>query len=184
MRLDLVLPTAVALAMDACAVSASFGARARHLPWRAGVPMAASFGLWQAGMYLGGSFVGAGVVGVLSSYGRWFAAAVLLALAVRMGWEAWHHEAEARAQGQGFPRGRVLWSLSLATSVDAAAAGLSLGLVSREKVAPALLVGGVTAVLALAAVLAGRRLGHAIGRLAEAFGAVVLAVLAGMMAFG
>lgn len=182
MDFPLTFATAVGLAMDACAVSASYGARARHDPLRAAGPMIASFGLWQGALFFAGGLAGHGAVALVSRYGRWIAAVVLVVLGVRMGIAAWRGEESQHSQG--FPVGRELMTVSLATSLDAAAAGVSFGLVTPSLAMPAVVIGIVTAMLAAVAVGLGQRVGRASGRWAEAFGGAILLAIAAVLARG
>jgi putative Mn2+ efflux pump MntP len=182
MDLALITATAVGLAMDACAVAASSGAHARHQSLRKAMPMVASFGLWQAGMFFVGSLAGVGAVTLLARYGRWIAAAVLVVLGVRMIRASRRSEEDAGLLA--FPTGRALVTVSLATSLDAAAAGLSIGLVSRDLVLPALVVGVVTSVLSVLAAWTGQRIGRSLGRVAELCGGALLLAIAVLVARG
>jgi putative Mn2+ efflux pump MntP len=64
--------------------------------------------------------------------------------------------------------------LAIATSIDAAAAGLSLAVLGYPIPFPALAIGLVTSGLSLAALTAGQRLGAAFGKRMEIVGGLVL----------
>lgn len=174
----LLIGTSVGLAMDACAVSAAAAARARQRPLREALPMAATFGIWQAGMFLLGTVAGSELVAMLAWAGRWLAAAVLVFLSARLAYGLWQQDAQTPVAALDYPRGRTLQLLGLATSIDAAAAGLGLAMVAVAPGWPAVVVGATTAVLALAAAWLGRRIGQRLGRGAEALGAIVLLAVA------
>ena len=68
----------------------------------------------------------------------------------------------------------TLVMLSVATSIDALAVGLSLALLSVNVFWAALLIGLVSAALSLVGLLLGNQLGQRFGKVMEIFGGVVL----------
>lgn len=165
----LVPPTllAVALAMDAAAVSAALAiGGAPRAVW---LQAAASFGVFQAAM------AGAGALGgtLLAQWGGgwedWLAALVLALLGLRMLLPS-DDDAEVS-------RSRIL-ALSVATSIDALAAGVTLPMLDAPVWLSLTLIGTVTAALSLAAAGVGSRLGDLAGHRAEQLGGLVLIGLA------
>lgn len=75
------------------------------------------------------------------------------------------------------PAVRTLLVLAVATSIDALAVGVGLGLMEAPVVAATGLMAGVTAVLSAGAVLAGARLGARLGRWATLAGGLVLVLI-------
>ena len=81
------------------------------------------------------------------------------------------------ATGPAIPdpsRGMTLVMLSIATSIDALAVGLSLALLSVNVFWSALLIGGVTAVVSLMGLLLGKQLGLRFGKSMEVTGGIIL----------
>jgi len=64
--------------------------------------------------------------------------------------------------------------LSIATSLDALAVGVSLGLIGLSIWVPAAIIGAVALVLTYIGTHIGRRAGNSLGQWAERFGGVVL----------
>lgn len=75
------------------------------------------------------------------------------------------------------PAVRTLLVLAVATSIDALAVGVGLGLMEAPVVAATGLMAGVTAVLSAGAVLTGARLGARLGRWATLAGGLVLILI-------
>ncbi len=69
-------------------------------------------------------------------------------------------------------------ALSVATSIDALAAGISLAMLAVAIAAPAVIIALVTGALSLAALLLGNRLGEAYGRRMEILGGAILIAVA------
>ncbi|NVB80002.1 MAG: manganese efflux pump [Kofleriaceae bacterium] len=163
------LALAFGLAMDATAVSTAraFGAKAhREL---AILPLL--FGVFQAGMAALGWLAGKVAGPSIAAWDHWVAFVLLTLIGGKMLVEAW------RADDDDEPKPGSMWlyfGLALATSIDAAAAGITLPLVP---VAPALslvLIGTVTAALSAIGYLAGRALGHKVGAKLDVVGGLVL----------
>jgi len=167
---------AFALAFDAFAVAVavglSFGVLDRWSVFRLGF----HFGFAQFGMPLIGWRAGSLVSGMVGSVGSCIAAAILLALGVRLIWEQMHPETR---RWSGDPtRGFSLLVLMFATSVDALAAGVSLAFVGTAILYPAVVIGLVAASMTVLGLTLGRRFGARSGRAAGLVGGVVLILLA------
>ncbi len=171
-----VLGIALALAMDAFAVAVGVGLSLRGCSSRQTLRLAGSFGLFQFVMPILGWAAGRSVVGLIQNYDHWLAAGLLVFIGGRMILEAVKRE-ESRPEGAACPdptRGGRLLVLSLATSIDALAAGLGLAALGARVVYPALVIGLVAFVLTAAGAKLGPLAGRWAGRWAEVAGGVVL----------
>ena len=74
-------------------------------------------------------------------------------------------------------RGLTLVLLSLATSIDALAVGLSLSMLDVTIWYPAVVIGIITALLSTLAMMLGRRAGALLGKRMEIFGGLILVVI-------
>ena len=183
-----VLAIAVALGMDAMSVCMAIGVR-WHGP-RQKFRLAWHMGLFQFLMPILGWLAGRQLAHRLADIGQYIAAALLLAVALKMLYEALRsrpgavaeqaeHLAEKELHVPRDPtRGWSLLALALATSIDALVVGFSLGLVGRQIYLASIVIGLVAALMALAGVVIGKRLGRALGRPAEIVGAIILMALA------
>jgi manganese efflux pump family protein len=161
---------ALALAMDAFAVSLCQGCATR--PGFAGAArIALAFGVAQAVMPLLGWGLGVAFAGVIEAIDHWVAFVLLGGLGIKMAWEGFQpEEADAREPLAG----RALLLAAIATSIDAAAAGVTLPTIGVPIWIAVTVIGLVTAGMCLFGALFGARLGTAIGKKAEVAGGVVL----------
>lgn len=169
--------TALAVAMDAVAVSISSGmARGRQAAWRDAFAMSATFGFFQALMpaigYLGGSFF----KDAIEAWDHWVAFVLLAAIGGKMMWESMHSGERDGKAGNPFAA-RSLLLLGIATSIDALAVGLTLSLLDFPPVASIAIIGAATFLLCLPAVRLGARLGTTFAHRAEFAGGLVLVVI-------
>ena len=170
------IATAVALALDAFAVSAAVTASLPRVTGRHVFRLAWHFGLFQALMPVLGWLGGAALARRLGLVDHWIAFAVLAALGGRMIWQSFRTE-EQRATGADPTRGLSLVALSVATSIDALAVGLSLGLMGVVIWYPAAVIGVVELLLTGVGALIGHRVGRGLGRWASRAGGVVLLLI-------
>lgn len=146
MTLTAILLISLALAVDAFAVALAAGACLPEVGPRQTFRLTWHFGLFQAGMNLIGWAVGLTFRTLIESFDHWLAFALLLAVGGHM-----IREALSAHPDQCSPtdptRGWALVMLSLATSIDALAVGLSFALLKVAIWIPALIIGLVAALL-------------------------------------
>jgi putative Mn2+ efflux pump MntP len=172
-----ILGIALALAMDAFAVSVAIGLKLNHLSVRHVFRLAYHFGLFQFLMPVLGWYLGQQVAPLIASVDHWIVFCLLALIGGRMLVEACR---EAPREAQRDPtRGWSLVTLSVATSIDALAAGIGLAFLGESIWIPSATIGCVTAALTAIGIRFGRRLGRRWGRRAEAVGGCVL-ILVGL----
>lgn len=165
---------AFALAMDAVAVSLAEGLRLRRPTWRAAVLMAFMFGLFQALMPVIGWVLAFWAADAVSEATPWIAFVLLAVIGGKMVKESFDEDDDHTTPTVTV---RSVLPLAIATSIDAAAVGVTFGVLEVD-VAPAVaLIGVVTFVLSLGAVFAGARVGEKLGRWATLTGGVILIVI-------
>jgi manganese efflux pump family protein len=162
------LVLAFGLAMDATAVCAARAAGARARNELLILPLL--FGAFQAGMaalgWLGGNWARA----YIAQWDHWIAGGLLVAIGIHMFVEAWKHE-----DGDEKPGNALLYlGLAIATSIDAAAAGLTLPLLSVGPGISLALIGTVTVACCALGYAAGRALGDKLGPRLGYLGGLVL----------
>lgn len=163
---------AFGLAMDASAVSIADGAAMkRPRPDRA-LKAAAFFGSFQAAMPVAGWFVGAGLMGLISSLDHWIAFSLLSLIGCKMVYEAVKGRSSRRAANP--MEIYTLLMLSVATSIDALVVGIIFALLNIPLLIPALTIGAVAFLLSFICSLAGGRFGPFLGNRAGVVGGVVL----------
>ncbi|MBM4318475.1 MAG: manganese efflux pump [Deltaproteobacteria bacterium] len=168
------LVVAIALAMDAFAVAIAAGITLDPLTWRHVLRLAFHFGLFQALMPVLGWAAGAAVHRYLAHFDHWLAFGLLAFVGGRMLHGARGKKEEHEHKAADPTAGWELVLLSVATSIDALAVGLSLALLGSDILRPALVIGVVAAAFTALGMLLGRRIGSLWGKRVEALGGLVL----------
>jgi manganese efflux pump family protein len=167
---------ASALAMDAFAVAVVTGLTLDPLTKRHVFRMAFHFGLFQALMPAVGWFAGNAVYDLISTIDHWVAFGLLLFVGGRMIWGALHEDSEKK-QSNDPTSGWALVLLSVATSIDALAVGLSLAMIGSDILVPVIVIGLVAAAFTSIGMLLGRKIGSLWGKRVEIFGGVILVAI-------
>ncbi|HOX11991.1 MAG TPA: manganese efflux pump MntP family protein [Spirochaetia bacterium] len=170
---------ALGLSMDAFAVSVSSGICIPRLEFRHGLRAAAFFGLFQFLMPLAGYFVGAAFRGPIRGYDHWIAFGLLAFVGAKMIKEGFEVRTDAACDEEELRKRNILdlgtlVLLSVATSIDALAVGLSYSLLDQPILPPASIIGVLTFLVCLAGCEFGKRLGAVFERWAEVAGGAVL----------
>lgn len=172
MTLIAVIFMAFGLAMDAFAVSVASGITIKRVKARHAIRIAVSFGLFQAVMPVLGWMAGLGLRDFIEHIDHWLAFGLLLFVGIKMIYESTRlEEAENRRDPL---RSHVLLLLSIATSIDAFAVGLTFAFLSISIAGPVIIIGGITFVLSLAGVYIGDKVGHFFEKKIEAIGGLIL----------
>lgn len=169
---------ALALAMDAFAAALGQGAAARPKPtFSAALRVGAAFGAAQAAMPLLGWSLGIAFASVIRDVDHWIAFVLLAALGGRMVAAGFAGDDDADCGRVEVYAGWALASAAIATSVDAAAAGVTIPLLGEPIALACAVIGVVAFALSIAGVLLGRVCGALVGRRAELFGGLALIAL-------
>ena len=172
-----ILIIAVGLSMDAFAVALGASASQRAVGARATFRLSFHFGLFQCLMPICGWMLGTTVAPLIASIDHWIAFALLGFVGVRMirSGLASQPAQDAGAGGRKDPsRGLTLVVLSIATSIDALAVGLSLAMLGSGIWYASVIIGLVTGTLSLIAIRLGSRIGRAFGPRMEVVGGMML----------
>lgn len=163
---------AVGLAMDAFVVSIVNGSTYKQLHVRHALRMALFFGAFQAIMPLIGSLAGLTLRGYILHCDHWIAFGLLGAVGAKMIYESFKIKSvEENLDPSNIV---VLLVLSVATSIDALAVGITLSLIVSSIIAAVSIIGIVTFVLSYLGVQIGKRFGHFFESRIEALGGVIL----------
>lgn len=158
------------LAMDAFAAAVAQGAASR--PSRStALRMSFAFGSAQAVMPLLGWALGMAFAAVMQSVAHWIAFVLLAILGLRMIREGLDRDPEAPSKDL------TLWPLlvmAIATSIDAAVAGITLPSFGAPILLACLLIGLTTSLLVYPGVFLGALLGTRVGQWAEVLGGLIL----------
>ena len=158
--------------MDASAVSLGVSTAGHAHSARAIFRISFHFGLFQGLMTLLGWAAGSGLARLIAGVDHWVAAVLLGFVGAGMIVSGLDPRPERRTIDP--TRGMTLVLLSIATSIDAAAAGLSLAVLGLPVAFPAAAIVVVTSGLSLAVLTVGKRLSSALGKRMEIVGGLVL----------
>lgn len=163
---------AIALAMDAFAISMSTGIALLYIkPWNA-IKIGLFFGIAQAVMPVLGWFSGSAFNKYIVSFDHWIAFILLMALGIKMFIEAC--KGDDKVEKKDPVSTAVLFVMAIATSIDAFAVGISFSLITDKIIIAAIIIGCITFVLSFIGVYIGRKVGKIMQKRAEIFGALIL----------
>ena len=158
--------------MDAFAVAVVTGSVYKEFKVRHALRMALFFGGFQAVMPVIGYLAGLGLKDYIEAYDHWIAFALLCFVGGKMIYESFKIEAaEKNRDPSNLP---VLLVLSLATSIDALAVGITLSLLETPILVAVTIIGLVTFGLSYSGVFIGKRFGHFFESKVEIVGGLIL----------
>lgn len=172
-----ILLIAIGLSADCFAVALSVGISDKNLSWLQKFRVSFSFGLFQSLMLVLGWLAGRTIVDFIADYDHWVAFVLLAIVSGRMFWEAFHPEHDQEKEVD-VTRGFILLALSIATSIDSLAVGLSFAFLEVNIVLASPTIGLVTFTVTTIGFILGKRAGKLIGKRAEAIGALILLAIA------
>ncbi|PWH13795.1 MAG: manganese efflux pump [Anaerolineae bacterium] len=161
--------------MDAFAVSLGVGTSQLSYSTRSKLRLAFHFGVFQAGMTLLGWLGGTTVEPLIRHFDHWIAFALLGYVGGRMIWGGLHQEQESYNQDP--TRGGLMVLLSVATSLDALAVGLSMAILRAPVFVPSLVIGLVAFLLSGIGLFCGCYFGERFGKRMEIFGGLLLVAI-------
>lgn len=175
MRLYEILFIAVALSMDALAVSVACGIQLKKVRIRHAALIAFAFGFFQLVMPLAGAAAGAGIRGFIAAFDHWVIFAILAFIGGKMIYESIILRKEGEKIDPLHPK--TLLFLSVATSIDAFAVGISVSLLAGNIFLIAAIIGSVTFAICFIGVFTGDLAGHFFEEKIEAAGGIMLILI-------
>lgn len=169
-----VIVLAVALSMDAFAVSIGLGSKEKKNLARLALRSGLYFGIFQALMPLIGYLGGKGVLSWVESYAPWVAFVLLALVGGKMIYES---IGEGVEESIAATTHKMMLVLAVATSIDAMAAGFTLALLPVNPFLACFLIGITTFAFSWAGVFVGNRSGTWLESKAERFGGIVLILI-------
>jgi putative Mn2+ efflux pump MntP len=169
-----ILALAVGLSLDAFAVAVATGSLLQRDHVKHALRMAAFFGFFQALMPALGWLAGLTLRDMIEKADHWVAFGLLLLVGGKMIYEAVWLKKGKKEPGDGAHDMATLLVLSIATSLDALAVGLSLSLVGVDILLPSVIIGIVCFAFTLAGVGIGAKIGHLFEEKIEILGGLIL----------
>lgn len=162
---------ALALSMDAFAVSIGLGAKSLHVSKKFAIKVALYFGFFQAFMPFVGYLAGIGLESFIKEIDHWVAFVLLGAIGAKMIYESLGEKVEEEISKVS---NKILLTLAIATSIDAMAAGFTLSLFDLPFLVSILIIGVTTFAFSFFGVFIGSKGGTFFESYAEFLGGVVL----------
>ncbi|KAF0227660.1 MAG: hypothetical protein FD133_1050 [Erysipelotrichaceae bacterium] len=173
MDLVSILIIGVGLSMDAFAVAMVKGLCTKDPRFRFAFKVGLYFGFFQAIMTLGGYYLGLTFSSLINSFDHWVAFILLSAIGAKMIYEGFQPK-DLSCEVEPSTDLKAMLGVSIATSIDALAVGISLALLTTNILSTSLIIGFVTLILSIIGVMIGKRYAALIDNTAEIVGGLVL----------
>jgi putative Mn2+ efflux pump MntP len=166
-----------ALAMDAFAVSVSSGVKIEDVGKREIFRISWHFALFQMLFFGAGHYSGASLYKYLSGIGIYTASFILCCIGIHMFYEAFQKEEDKNYSDPS--RGGRLILLSVATSIDAMAAGFGMSMLEAGVMFTSVCIFAVTFILCVIGTYSGDKISRAslVKNYSEAGGGIILILL-------
>ena len=123
-----------------------------------------------------GWLAGNTIVEFISDYDHWLAFGLLGFVGGRMVWESFHSR-DGKSTDRDVTKGLMLLTLSIATSIDALAVGLSFAFLKVNIVVATITIGITAFLVTTIGLIIGKKVGSLVGKRAECVGGVILIVI-------
>ncbi len=178
MNLFLVFAIALALAMDAFAVSVGISSSLETITKRQTLRLASYFGFFQFMMPIVGWYAAQNIlVRYIEPFDHWVAFSLLVIIGGKMIYESFKGGKKIKNVKADPTKGISLLVLSVATSSDALAVGLSLAALQVAILYPAVVIGLVAFFMTILGVKIGPFLGQLVGKRAGLLGGLILILI-------
>lgn len=166
---------AIGLSMDAFAVSITNGLIIKEIKIRHAFRIAFSFALFQAGMPILGWVGGLTFRNYIESIDHWIAFGLLTLIGSKMIYESFvQNEDETICKERSCLNPKILLLMSIATSIDALAVGITFAVINIEIITPIIIIGCITFIFCFAGIYIGSKAGHFFEKRIETIGGIIL----------
>jgi putative Mn2+ efflux pump MntP len=174
MSLISILLIAVGLGMDAFAVAIGTGIIIKRLSFGPVFRLSFHFGLFQFMMPIIGWTAGRTISDYIVNYDHWIAFLLLAFIGSKMIWDSVRNDHVGAFADKDPTKGLTLLVLSVATSIDALAVGLSLAFLDSGIFYPSVVIGIVAALMTVCGMVFGDLLGKVVGKKVGILGGLIL----------
>lgn len=171
------LLTAVALSMDAFAVSTCKGLNLRTMSWKRAGIIGLFFGGFQTLMPLAGWLLGRQFEHLITSVDHWIVFTLLSIIGGKMIYDALKGGEDSCCPAEDKLDLKELIGLSFATSIDALAVGISFAFLNVRILPSVATIGVTTCLLSMAGVAIGHKFGSKYESRATLIGGIVLVLI-------
>ena len=176
-----VILTGFALSMDAFAVSVTKGITLKKVDLSIGIKIAFFFGLFQAVMPLIGWLFGMNFEVYIRSIDHWISVILLSFLGIKMIIDTINSEDDNKTNSV-YLDNKELIILSIATSIDALAVGVTFAFLNIDIIPICISIGVITFIVCFIGVIIGKKIGSILKDSAQIIGGIIL-ILIGLNIF-
>lgn len=162
---------AVGLSMDSLIIALTSGAIIGNHNTVNILKIAGMLAFIQMALTVFGWFIGSTFAQYIADFDHWLAFGILFFLGAKVIISSMKEEESAPFNPLSF---KVMLGLAIATSIDATAVGLSLSLVGREVLSPAILIGLVTFIVSSLGIIFGCKVGQRYNLRINILGGIIL----------
>lgn len=167
----------VGLAMDAFAVSVSEGMAIKKFNLKSTIIIALYFGIFQTLMPVLGYMLGKSFENIISSIDHWIAFILLLGIGLNMYKESRDNCNDEKENENDKINFKTMLILSIATSIDALAVGITFGFLNVNLIKAVICIGIITFLISAFGVKIGNKFGDKLKNRAEIVGGTVLILI-------
>ena len=164
----------IGLGMDAFAVSVCKGISMKKMNWKKACIIGLYFGGFQAIMPVIGYFFGSSFESIITNIDHWIAFILLAIIGAKMKQEAFQKEEEEYNEDISV---KTMIVLSIATSIDALAVGITFAFLKVNLLLAITLIGTITFILSVIGTKIGNRFGDKYKSKAELAGGIILIII-------
>ena len=164
----------IGLGMDAFAVSVCKGISMKKMNWKKACIIGLYFGGFQAIMPVIGYFFGSSFESIITNIDHWIAFILLAIIGAKMIQEAFQKEEEEYNEDISV---KTMIVLSIATSIDALAVGITFAFLKVNLLLAITLIGTITFTLSVIGTKIGNRFGDKYKSKAELAGGIILIII-------
>lgn len=164
----------IGLGMDAFAVSVCKGISMKKMNWKKASLIGLYFGGFQAVMPILGYFFGTSFESFITNIDHWIAFILLVIIGAKMIQEAFQKDKDEYNEDISV---KTMLILSIATSIDALAVGITFAFLKVDLVLAVSLIGIITFILSVLGTKIGNRFGDKYKSKAELIGGIILILI-------
>ncbi len=165
---------AIGLSMDSLIIALTSGAIIGNHNTVNILKIAGMLAFIQMSLTVFGWFIGSTFAQYIADFDHWLAFGILFFLGAKVIISSMKEEESTPFNPLSF---KVMLGLAIATSIDATAVGLSLSLVGREVLSPAILIGLVTFIVSSMGIIFGCKVGQRYNLRINILGGIILIVI-------
>ena len=166
----------IGLGMDAFAVSVCKGISMKKMNWKKASLIGLYFGGFQAVMPILGYFFGTSFESFITNIDHWIAFILLVIIGAKMIQEAFQKDKDEDQYNEDISV-KTMLILSIATSIDALAVGITFSFFKVDLVLAVSLIGIITFILSVLGTKIGNRFGDKYKSKAELIGGIILILI-------